>query len=388
MGAHVGVFMPLPVTPKGPAYTCGMLARGMTAPDFEVTIVSPRAAVDLVSPAKAVQVLPTWARYVPYKWVRSRSTRTIEGMFLKQMTKETFGDRIAYIWPDASLNTILELKRHNIPVFREMINCHRGSAKVILDEAYKQLGLSPRHAITDESVDAEQAALDAVDFIFCPNAMVEASLLRNGLPASKLVSTSYGWDPQRFSGTNRLLPPCDGITAVFAGSICVRKGCHLLLDYWARSNVRGRLVLAGVLETAIKEQCAALLARPDVVVLDYVNDIGSLYRSADIFVFASLEEGGPQVTYESCGCGLPAITTPMGMGRIVRDGQEGLILNAYDEDGWIMAIRTLAEDGDRRRRLGAAAAERARAFGWDEVAVKRRRQMLEHVAIARAAACA
>lgn len=388
MSAHVGVFMPLPVSPKGPAYTCGMLARGMTGSDFAVTIVSPRAAMDLVSPAKVVQVLPIWARYVPYKWVRSRSSRTIEGIFLKQMTKETSEDRIAYIWPDASLNTILELKRRNIPVFREMINCHRGSAKVILDEAYKQLGISPRHGITDESVDAEQAALDAVDFIFCPNAMVEASLLRSGLPASKLVSTSYGWDPQRFSGTNRLLPPCDGITAVFAGSICVRKGCHLLLDYWARSNVRGRLVLAGALETAIKEQCAALLARPDVVVLDYVDDIGSLYRSADIFVFASLEEGGPQVTYEACGCGLPAITTPMGMGRIVRDGQEGLIVDAYDRDGWVVAIRALAEDGDRRRRLGAAAAERARAFGWDEVAAKRRRQMLEHVAAVPAAAFA
>lgn len=388
MYAHVGVFMPLPLTSKGPAYTCGMLARGMTAPDCEVTIVSPRAAVDLVSPAKVVQVLPTWARYVPYKWVRSRSARAIEGMFLKQMTKETSGDRIAYIWPDASLNTILELKRRNIPVFREMINCHRGTAKGILDEAYKRMGLSPRHTISGESADAEQAALEAVDFIFCPNAMVEASLLSHGLPASKLVNTSYGWDPHRFRGINRLLSPCDDITAVFAGSICVRKGCHLLLDYWARSKVRGRLVLAGVLEPAIKEQCAALLARPDVIVLDYVNDIGGLYRSADIFVFATLEEGGPQVTYEACGCGLPVITTPMGTGRIVRDGQEGLVLDPYDRDGWVMAIRTLAEDRDRRRRLGAAAAERARSFGWDEVAAKRRRQMLERVGAVPAAALA
>jgi glycosyltransferase involved in cell wall biosynthesis len=303
----------------------------------------------------------------------------IERAFLSQVTAERPEGGIAYIWPDASLDTIRELKRANIKIFREMINCHRASAKIILDEAYRRIGLVPNHSISEASVIAEQAALEAVDYVFCSNAMVEASLLQNGLPASKLVNASYGWNPRRFSGCEKLLPPYDGITALFAGSICVRKGCHLLLDYWAQSNVLGRLVLAGVLEPAIKERCFDLLARPDVVVLDYVADIGTLYRSADVFVFPSLEEGGPQVTYEACGCGLPVITTPMGMGRIVRHNREGFILDPYDRQGWVMAIRSLAEDHDRRRVMGAAAAQRARSFHWNEVAVRRRQQILERV---------
>jgi glycosyltransferase involved in cell wall biosynthesis len=285
----------------------------------------------------------------------------------------------AYIWPDASLDTIHALKRENIKIFREMINCHRRSAKIILDDAYRRLGLAPVHSITDASAVAEQAALEAVDYVFCSNAMVEASLLENGLPASKLVSASYGWDPQRFSGNRTLLTPCEGVTAVFVGSICVRKGCHLLLDYWARSNVRGRLVLAGVLEPAIRERCSDLLARPDVVVLDYVTDVCSLYRAADFFVFPSLEEGGPQVTYEACGCGLPVITTRMGMGRVVRHDREGFVLDPYDGEGWVEAIRALAEDNGRRKLMGAAAAQRARSFHWDKVAIRRRQQILERI---------
>ena len=135
-------------------------------------------------------------------------------------------------------------------------------------------------------------------------------------------------------GSEKLLAPSEGITAVFVGGICVRKGAHLLLDYWAQSGVKGRLVMAGQLEPAIKEKCANLLSRDDVIVRDYIPNVGALYRSADVFAFPSLEEGGPQVTYEACGCGLPVITTPMGAGRIVRHDREGFVIDPYDR-AWL-----------------------------------------------------
>ena len=260
-----------------------------------------------------------------------------------------------------------------------MINCHRGTAKAILDEAYRRIGIPPRHTITEASVISEQNALNSSDYIFCANQMVENSLLENGLPHGKIISASYGWDPARFSGSKKLLSPSDDITLVFAGTISVRKGCHLLLDYWARSKVRGRLVLAGRIEDTIKDNFARLLGRDDVVVLDYVDDIASLYRSADIFVFPTLEEGGPQVTYEACGCALPVITTPMGAGRIVRHGQEGFVLDPYDADGWIDAIRNLAEHHQQRRAFGLSAKARAKKFEWNSVAHRRRRQILERI---------
>lgn len=241
--------------------------------------------------------------------------------------------------------------------------------------------MAPRHAITDETVDREKEILEAMDYIFCPNPLVGPSLLENGVPAIKFLETTYGWDPARLSGDHKRLHSQDGIVAIFVGIICVRKGAHLLLDYWARSGVKGRLVLAGKIEPVIKEKCSSLLARNDVTVLDYVDDIGSVYRSADIFVFPSLEEGGPQVTYEACGCGLPVVTTDMGAGRIVRHQREGFVLDPYDASGWIAAIRALAEDLELRRKMSATAAESAKRFVWPVVAGQRREQIMDCLAV-------
>lgn len=303
----------------------------------------------------------------------------LETAFLAFAASPELQTSAAYIFPDAALETLLHLKRAHITVFREMINCHRGTAKAILDDAYMRLGVAPRHDITEQSVVLEQKALETVNYIFCSNHLVEASLLEHNLESAKLLEASYGWDPARFSGSDKLLDPSEGLTAVFVGKICVRKGVHLLLDYWAQSGVKGRLVMAGAMEPIVKEKCADHLSRNDVIVLDYVRNVGALYRSADVFVLPTLEEGGPQVTYEACGCGLPVITTPMGAGRIVRDNQEGFVIDPYDRESWISALRMLADDPYRRRTMANAAFERARDFVWDKVAVRRRQQILDRL---------
>jgi glycosyltransferase involved in cell wall biosynthesis len=376
MSVSICALLPLPLNGMGVGYTCGSLAKGMADRDFNVTIVTPRSRWLLPS-VEVVEILPNWARYLPYQWVRRKAARGMESVFLSCIDQKRSEKSAAYLWPDATIETLLELKRRDVTVFREQFNCHTGTAKRILDQAYKSFGVAPQHGITDETVDRERRISEAVDHIFCPSPLVEASLLENGVPERKVLRSTYGWDPIRLSGSSELFPTSEGITAVFVGAICVRKGSHLLLDYWARSGVKGRLVLAGEMEPIIKEKCASLLARSDVTVLDYFKDIGSIYRSADIFVFPSLEEGSPLVIYEACGSGLPAITTEMGAGHIVRQDREGFVLDAYDASGWIEALRKLAEDTDLRRKMASAAAERARQFVWANVACKRQQQMVE-----------
>ena len=376
---RLSTILPSPLTGQGPSYTCGILAKEMAIFGLPVTVVTPRARAFNISPACVVQILPRWARYVPYRWVRSSAQREIENRFVKYALNPETKTRAAYIFADTTVETVVKLKERGITIFREQINCPRKTAKAILDDAYERLALTPGHAITNASAKVEQELLREVDYIFCPNAMVEKSLLENGVPSSKLISASYGWDPKRFSGADKLLRPSEGITAVFVGAICVRKGAHLLLEYWAQSGVKGRLILAGKMEPAIKDKCAQLLARDDVIVLDFVNNVGALYRSADIFVFPSLEEGGPQVTYEACGCGLPAITTPMGAGRIIRNEQEGLLIDAYDRDGWISAIQLLAADSKLRQNMAQAAKSRAGEFVWNVVASRRAKQIAERL---------
>jgi len=377
--ASLNVLLPAPLTGRGPSYTCGMLARSMHGPELSVTVFVPRTRGFSIAPAQVHEALPFWLKRVPYRLINAYGDRKTESDFLDEMRLRRNGSACAYVWPDTSLATVRALRDAGVTVFREMINCHRGTAKIILDEAYKRAGLPPLHSIDDRSVENEQRVLQAVDQVFCPNACVESSLLEHGVERHKLLPASYGWDPARFKGDSKLLPPDDGLTVVFAGTICIRKGAHLLLDYWARSKVRGRLVFAGAIEPCIREKWGSLLARDDVQVMDYVSDVGGLYRSADVFAFPTLEEGGPQVTYEAAGCGLPAITTPMGAGRITRHDREGFVLDPYDDKGWISALQMMAEDRSKRQAMADAAREHADAFQWTDVAKRRRQQILDNM---------
>ncbi len=379
MSTEIGVLMPLPLNGMGVGYTCSSLAEGMADRDLEVTVVTPRNSLSLPS-VRVIEALPNWAKHLPYRWVRSKARQKIENRFLSCFANPSSQKTTAaYLWPDAKIDTIRELKRRNITIFREQFNCHTGTAKRILDEAYEHLGVKPAHGITAETIENENRILESVDYVFCPSPMVKSSLLENGVDPEKLLKSTYGWDPSRLSGTKTLLGKAEGITAVFVGTICVRKGAHLLLEYWAKSGIKGRLVLAGEMEPAIKQTCADLLAREDVVVLDYFRDIGALYRSADIFLFPSFEEGSPLVIYEACGAGLPIVTTSMGAGRIIRDAREGFVRDAYDADGWIAAIRALANDAGLRKRMSIAAVKRAQSFIWPTVARQRHGQILDAV---------
>jgi len=137
------------------------------------------------------------------------------------------------------------------------------------------------------------------------------------------------------------------------------------------------LVLAGAIEPDIAQHCAEALNRPDVLSLGYVNDVPSVFRSADIFAFPSLEEGSPLVMYEACGRGISSILSPMAAGEIARDGQEAIVREPYDQDAWIDALRQLAKDTELRHHLGNAARQRAQNYTWAHVANRRKNMLLQ-----------
>ena len=136
------------------------------------------------------------------------------------------------------------------------------------------------------------------------------------------------------------------------------------------------MLVGGTPETLISERCAAYFDRPDIHWLSWSNDVGDYYRSADVFAIPSLEEGGPLVTYEAMGCGLPAVASPMGGGAIGQDGEGVIILDPYDVQAWADTFRRLAADEDYRRELGEKARVAAQRFTWEKVGLKRLSQIM------------
>lgn len=382
----VFVLMPLPGTGAGVSYTCMSIMRNLGA-NFRSDIVTPYGVRSPDDPFSLTQTLPAPLRLLPYRKIRALAAALNEQSFFAAVTRsaETRGSAIAYVWPDPSVSLLRRLRDCGVTIVREMINCHRGTAKPILDAEYARLGLPLDHTVSARSVDFETEALSYCDYVLCSNPLAENSVVANGVPPARVKGVSFGWDPARLRGDARALAPIEGPTFLFVGLICVRKGAHLLLRYWARSGIRGRLVLVGALEPAIAKTCSEYLDRPDVTLVNHSRNIGDYYRSADAFVFPTVEEGGPQVTYEAAGCGLPLITTPMGAARLA-DDTTGYVLDPFDEEGWIAAMCSIAADRDLGLRMGANARRKAGPFTWESVGRLRGRVFEDIVGLAPGAA--
>lgn len=319
-----------------------------------------------------VEGIPSSLKWLYYR-IPNAPRSAAEQRFLRDLDQYD----AAYLWPDTSPDTLRKVKQRQVPIFLERINCYTGKAKQILDDAYTRLGLQPRHTITAATIHQEHQEVELADFIFCPSPEVKQSFQAAGVPEAKLLLTSYGWSRERFLNTSADRRLSEAVTILFVGSICVRKGAHLLLRAWERSGIKGRLMLCGQIEPAIRETCHAILDRPDVVHAAYNREIASAYQEADIFAFPSLEEGSPLVMYEAMAHGLAIVTSPMGAGGVVEDGRNGIVLAADAADAWVETLRTLARLPDLRYQLGVAAQQTAQAYTWDQVAARRNSMMVE-----------
>jgi glycosyltransferase involved in cell wall biosynthesis len=100
------------------------------------------------------------------------------------------------------------------------------------------------------------------------------------------------------------------------------------------------------------------------------EEVAAMYRDADVFVLSSVREPYGTVYGEAMAAGLPVVGWRAGNLPYLADhGREGLLVEPGDVAGLAAALRTLAEDGELRARLGAAACRRAAAFPtWDQTA--------------------
>lgn len=208
------------------------------------------------------------------------------------------------------------------------------------------------------------------DYVTANNPFVKQSLLDAGIAEERILETSYGFSPQRLASAIALDRPERPPVFAFVGSGSISKGLDVLLEAWERSAVKGRLLIAGEIDPEICGTYEHVLARHDVDALGWVHDMATVYAAADVFVFPSHTEGGPLVIYEAAGSGLPSIVSPMGSGRLVRHGQEGLVVNPLDVDELAGAITRLADDRQLRETLAKNARERAQKFTWEKVGAR------------------
>jgi glycosyltransferase involved in cell wall biosynthesis len=131
-----------------------------------------------------------------------------------------------------------------------------------------------------------------------------------------------------------------------------------------------RLVIVGEgpVERAIEPLVRA--AGPAVVMTGYRDDVMAVLDAADVLLQPSRIEAFPTTLLEAMAASVPTVATRVGgIPEIVRDGCEGLLVDAPADAGVLAAgLARLLGDPDLRRRMGAAARARfEREFtapGW------------------------
>jgi glycosyltransferase involved in cell wall biosynthesis len=117
--------------------------------------------------------------------------------------------------------------------------------------------------------------------------------------------------------------------------------------FWSRYRPNGRVVRLGVLDARQKRDFFAAL------------DVFALPSRSDSFGLVLLEawaNGVPNLGYRAGG-----------IGWVIRDEEDGLLVRCGDIDGLASALLRLSADGPLRRRLGAAGWERTRhEFEWGD----------------------
>jgi len=200
-----------------------------------------------------------------------------------------------------------------------------------------------------------------VDMFVTPSSYASDRLRSWGIPAEKIREIPFGVDVERYSP--RWTSESEGarpIRFAYAGAVSGRKGVPELLRVWRRVALPdAELHLYGTVKPEVEPWLEGLSG---VYAHGFVELSRELPRN-DVFVFPSYLEGSAKAVYEALACGLPVITTP-NAGSIVRDGAEGYLVSAGDEEALAEAIQTLYADSALRSRLGGAARTRAEEFPW------------------------
>jgi glycosyltransferase involved in cell wall biosynthesis len=184
----------------------------------------------------------------------------------------------------------------------------------------------------------------------------------------------------------RLLEPADNVrhtlgiaenelVVATAGSLIARKGHDILIAAF-NSALKKRaglhlLIMGDGPERSALEKLARDYGIPQYVhFLGQVDDVGSVYKAADIFALASRGDSFGLVLAEAGYVGLPVLATNVGgIPEVVINENTGLLVEPDSIEDFATALNRLIDQPHLRARLGKAAAEHvSRAFTLQKMA--------------------
>ena len=193
-------------------------------------------------------------------------------------------------------------------------------------------------------------------------------LLRSwGVPAEQLFllySLYLDFDVFRPEGTSI------EYDAIFVGRLTPNKGPLLFLDGVQAAASRGAgvrvlIIGSGPMKSRMRARAAALGPDVSVEFRDSVaapGDLADLYRRSRCLICTSFSEGGPRVVAEALACGVPVISTRVGLAQeLVQNGVTGFLVD-WSVDDIAARLSQIVFDSDLRARMALAAPSSVQRF--------------------------
>ena len=109
----------------------------------------------------------------------------------------------------------------------------------------------------------------------------------------------------------------------------------------------------------VEELASELGIVRDCLFTGYQEDVGRFFAAFDVFVLPSANEGTPVTAIEALASGCPVVATRVGgVPDVVRDGEDGILIDPGSAEQLADALVRLAGDPELRARMGAAGRER------------------------------
>ena len=167
---------------------------------------------------------------------------------------------------------------------------------------------------------------------------------------------------------------CDNKQAIYVGRFNEQKGLEYLVDTWANVyrlhpdrtlHLYGDGEQKGMIEHLISEaklENVVIIHQPTPQIMDR-------YLESSIFVLTSRFEGLPMVIIEAMACGLPIVSfnCPWGPADIIKNKEDGFLVEYLNTDEEAERICQLIEDSLLRKTMGMNARNNIRRYERDTV---------------------
>lgn len=162
--------------------------------------------------------------------------------------------------------------------------------------------------------------------------------------------------------------------AIIVGRYNDAKGYEFLVEAWKEVHKKHPdwiidIYGSGELHDNVESWIKEANLQESMIMHEPTSDIMRKYQESSFCVVSSRYEGFSMVIVEAMSCGVPCVSfdCPYGPRNIIRDGEDGILVEHLNTHALANSICNLIESPELRKKLGAKAKENIKRFSTDNI---------------------